>query len=463
MISARAHKTKVLYSMTNLKATFIGIVSIFLCIHLSAQWECPSKIGASLRQIKSSNWAIGNEFAFGAGYLTDNLIFNSMMLAGLDYTGKNHTFYAEGGYKYWNRKDFSYSSLSANPSWGMRELYYKYSGNKQKLTVGLQSMRPAGNYLLNERVLGFLYKYDSGPISISAYGGTVTNEFARNGKFCAVGYLYDIMPYYNHPVIGNHIGETNLAGIKAEIFPAKLKKQQTTQDEFSLMDVEIEEVADTIENSATADTLSEFDSVDEFVDFEIASSQIKKRPFILSSAGFMLYTEFGDLIQQKNYYPGIFFKTSFFESIWLDAEVIYQQVEDNRLSLFSFRAGKHFDWQNGTRTSVEAIGYCIIHNDLDAELCNSFSNIFAGLIMRMDVHDLPLYILALKHRFTNQKIHVKMQFCYQTKDIGGKECDLELGKKFGKHLWANTLFGFVDSPVLDKPACLARLEMRISL
>jgi hypothetical protein len=119
-------------------------------------------------------------------------------------TAKN-SFYVEGGLKAWTRgtnKELSFTDddgttvthRSDNTNRllpGLREAFYRYSGEKNTFTLGLQSAKGDEEYLLNERIVGANYSLRTGSLRFNAIGGSVMEAFARNGRFCTLGYLYN--------------------------------------------------------------------------------------------------------------------------------------------------------------------------------------------------------------------------------------------------------------------------------
>lgn len=162
---------------------------------------------------------MGSEITGGLGYLADNTIINSLGYVGIDRSGERSTIYVEGGYKFWHRYDWDKKTGFSNQYLGIREMFYQYRSPYGKFTLGLQSARFDDDYLLNERMLGLNYKHTKGPWSVNFSGGTVTKDFARNGIFCAVGYLYDIIQGRQIALLGNKPGQTNFSGATFKFNP----------------------------------------------------------------------------------------------------------------------------------------------------------------------------------------------------------------------------------------------------
>ena len=60
-------------------------------------------------------------------------------------------------------------------------------------------------------MIGANYRLSIGNIDFNLLGGSVLKEFARNGTFCTLGYLYNIIPARNRAILGKDFGQTNLS------------------------------------------------------------------------------------------------------------------------------------------------------------------------------------------------------------------------------------------------------------
>jgi len=399
----------------------------------SAQWECPSQLAAFLKPAGNSNLYWGSELTGGAGYLDKNWIGNGMGLVGLNWSNGKSTIYAEGGLKYWNRYDIDASKDHSNTHLGIRELYYQYKASKSEFTLGVQSSRLDDDYLLNERVLGANLKLTQGKWTFDMLGGTVTKDFARNGTFCNVGYMYDILVGRQRSLIGNGFGDTNLASASLKYQPGKKSTKKTTSDD-------------------------EFSS-DEFSQGLDAPSSGKATAFKVESVGAIVYHEFGDWIAQKFVTTGIFAQTEWGNGWSFKPEVLFQSAKLNNAIIYSFRLEKMLGGENSkTNFSLRYLGKTNI--DDNARILNSFSNIFAGDVIRLDAIDLPFIQAGFKYALPKQKIHFKTQIASQVNGNSMKELDFEVGKRFGKHLQVNALSGIVRSNLLNNDAILGRIEFR---
>jgi len=119
-----------------------------------AQWECPCQLGGSLKPVGQSSLMWAGELTGAAGALYHNTISNEMGFLGLDFSTPHHTFYGEGGFKYWQRSDNQLNTTFSNSHWGIRELLYSYKHDGGKITTGIQSVSSPDGFLVNERMAG---------------------------------------------------------------------------------------------------------------------------------------------------------------------------------------------------------------------------------------------------------------------------------------------------------------------
>ena len=411
------------------------LFALMTAISLFAQWECPSQLGAYLKPIGQSNLYWSSEFVGGAGYLSNNLISNSMGIIGLDWSGKKSSLYFEGGFKYWYRYDLDNSKDYSNQHLGIRELYYQYKADREAIILGVHSARLDDDFLLNERVLGANLRFNRGKWSFNVLGGTVTKDFARNGYFCNVGYLYDILPGRERTLIGNAIGQTNLASFSINYQPAKNATKTISEQ-----------------------SANEF-STDEFPDGLNTDSAGKPGKLKIESIGAIAYHEFGNWTDQKFITTGLFAKAEWGNGWYFKPEVLFQSASSNQAIIYSFNLERTVEGVNNHAIlNLRYVGKTNI--DPDARILNSFSNIFAGDVIRLDAIDASFLQAGVKYSFPKAKIHLKAQLNSQLSDRTMEEFDFEAGKKFGKHLQINALSGLVKSTLLTSNACLGRVEFR---
>jgi len=419
-----------------------------------AQWECPSRVGGSLKPIGSSDLMWASEFTTSAGVIGDYSVGNAMAFLGLDYSQNNFTVYAEGGIKSWirfNSKDYQNSKYSL----GLREAFFRYKNENQSLTIGLQSTQGEDFYLINERVAGVNYRSTFGNWSLNALTGTVMDQFARNGTFCTLGYLYNIVPGRQRANLGYKFGQTNPALLTLSYHP-KAKQTFASTDEFG--------------------------ASDEFVSESELST--KKSSFLkLNTVGALLYNEYGSQIETPALFSGLFVEAEI-AGLTFKPEIIMQSADANKALLYSFTVQKQISWNNGQQTRIFG-KYIGIHQiDSTAIALNSFSNVFAGEVLRMDALELPLVQAGIKQSFPSLKASLKVQMAMQTGQVSGyisdpynpiltnsrmKEYDLAISKNFGKNLLVNGWFGYMINPNMTGPftyetskSFWGKIEMRLT-
>jgi hypothetical protein len=401
---------------------------------LSAQWECPSRLGGNLRQADNSAFSYGFELTGGAGYLDKSLILNQMSLTGLDYTSGNHSFYFEGGVKMWRQNDYDLMIKSSNYMLGLRELFYNNQSSFGNLTFGLQSIRSEDVYLVNERVLGVNWKKSVNRFNVNIFGGMVSKQFARNGTFCNMAYLYDILPYINQPLIGEQPGQTNLAGATISFRP----------------------------NAAAAE---------EFTDNDNAT-------FLrVETLGLALYSEFGSWYKTPSFVAGLYSEIATGKGYRLKPELLFAASERPAV-IACAKFEKSFDWNNSHRTVFDAHAFWQATfdgnkhdgkaenkgeaDDKTVKATNVFSNILAGTVLRFDTPDMPFFTFSAKHTLPSWKAHLKMQYVSQIKANPNCELDVEAGKKFSDKLSVNLIYGYIKSPALMSNPHLFRMEIRFN-
>jgi polyferredoxin len=446
----------------NKKITMILLVFMFIT-SASAQWECPSRLGGSLKPIDSSNLMWASELTTTGGMVGNYGIANLMGFVGFDYTVNKHTFYIEGGVKSWAR--FSSDSLlyrentagtltltdnayfNSLVKFGMREVFYKYAGEKQTLTAGLQSAKSEDYYLLNERMVGLNYRLNLGNFTINAIGGSVLKQSSRNGTFCTLGYLYNIVPGRPRAILGNALGETNLAMMTIGYKPS-----------------------DKVSNN-------EFATENEFGDSP------KSSWFKVTNLGGVVYREFGSWNVYNPLITGLFAEVDLL-GINLKSELLNQSSVGNNAWIYSLGADKQITWSNGhlTRLYGRYIGTYAI--DSGAVAANSFSNVFAGEVLRLDALELPILQIGFKHSIPAWKASAKIQYAMQTGLVSGylsdpygnsvnpgkmKELDFTLSKSLGKYLSINATAGYLTYPKMTSVVAYqtanslwGKVEMRIT-
>ncbi len=445
--------------------------SFFLLVASLAhgQWECPSRLGAQLKPIGSSNLMWSTEITSTYGSIKDYQAASVMGFVGLNYTKGNHSLYLEGGAKAWRKssdKTFTFTEYvndefvvttekyrNSDVNLGLREAFYKYNTEQHHLTLGLQSAHSDDSYLLNERIVGANYEGKWGRFQLNAIGGSVMQPFSRNGRFCTLGYLYNVSSGRPRDILGRDFGQTNFGMLSVSLLPNKAK---AGLDEFS----------------------------------ETAASTSDKKTWNLSKLGAVVYTQFGSWFPQTTTLGGLYADVDVAD-ISFKPEILYQNSKGNNALIYSFSADKMLIWNanNTTRFFAKYVGTVAI--DKNARAINSFSNLFAGEVLRLDVLEAPFVQIGLKHSFTKWKASLKLQAAMQTKAsplseqygyvpdeynsplCKMQELDVIMSKNFGSKFLINASFGFLQYPNLTETdmflhynkvqTMFGKLECRITL
>ena len=408
---------------------------------LFAQWECPSRIGGNLKPFTSAfpNLSWAGELTTTAGTTGDYAIGNAMAFGALDLSFDKYTLYVEGGAKSWKRINGNdYHNEGHN--FGFREAFFQYRGSSQNLNIGLRSTQGDDYYLINERVLGLDYKQTLGNWNFRALTGTVMNRFARNGTFCTLGYLYNIVPGRERQLIGRQFGQTDLAMLTLNYRPGS---KPSTTDEFA--------------NSDGLGTTNEFAASDAF---SAPAKKSVRNLLKLVNAGALAYTEYGSLVTSKALYSGLYAELEI-AGITLKPEIILQSASANQGLIWNLTAQKEITWSNQQQTKIFGRYIGMIKIDSTAHALNSFSNVFAGEVLRLDAIELPLFQCGIKHSIPSLKASVKLQAALQTGETRGyehnimlpaptvsrmQEYDMVVSKNVGDHLLLNAHFGYLVYP-----------------
>jgi len=385
-------------------------------------------------------WA--NEITTSVGMLDPYTMANAMDFLGLDYSRNKNTIYAEGGIKSWIRFDTAGHNQVVVP--GLRELFYRHTGEVVSLTLGLQSAQGDDFYLVNERMVGANLRVALPAWDIGAMGGTVVKPFARNGNFCSVGYLYSVVPRRPRMILGSELGQTNFGLITLSYHPSKDGGDQSA-------------------------------SGNEFASDEFASDGGAAKPteaIKVNTIGGLFYDEYGTWKTNPVLLKGLYSEIEFWEVMKLKPEVLFQNGPDQDALLYSMGWESQIAWSNGFNTKAMAryVGFFAI--DSGSRPQTSFSNIFAGDILRLDAIDAPFVQAGIKQSFPSIKTSIKLQMARQIGQLDltaeeiaqgrdGKrmtEYDATLGKTFGEHVLLNLTGGFVDYFFLKLPVFPATVD-----
>ncbi len=420
-----------------MKKISITILLLAFAIVTQAQWSCPSRLGGSLKPVGNSGFSWAAEVGASAGWVRDSYAGNMMAYLGLNYTKNHSSLYLEGGLKGWLRgSDKTWTSIddagntittedqTHNIIPGLREAYYRFDNGTNEVTAGLQTANGDDEYLLNERIVGINYTLRANRLRFNAIGGTVMNAFARNGRFCSMGYIYnDLVVGRPRIPVGTDFGDLNFAMASLSLLPEKKE-------------------------------------IDEFSD--------EKAPVLsLNKLGAVGYTEFGAMSSKTFVTSGLYAEVEL-ATVLVKPEVIMQAGKDNNALIYNLSIDKVFPWANSQNTILHAqyVGYYGL--DENARPSNSFSNLFLGDVLRQDVLEAPVAQLAIKHSFTKIKTSFKVQGTMQVKPSvisensndfvmddythptlpRMKELDISATKNFGKHVWLEGTFGMLNYPNL---------------
>lgn len=423
-----------------LKTRKLYFICLFCLINLAtfAQWECRSKCAAHLKPFHKKlplSWAA--ELTFGQGYMNDREITNAMAFFALDYSiKKKHQFYLEVGRKSWRNTLDSPSDYNQDDdkffnkvTHGIREGFYRFNEKNTKLTAGFHSMNFGDYFLVNERGLGLSYSQKINNFDLKVSGASVLKDFSRFGTFCSVHYLYNMLRDRNYAYIGEDIGETNFAGAVLKWKPnKKAKSKEGNNDEFS-----------------------------EFSEF----SEPEKKE-IFKEAGVVFYNEFGQGIDTLRIHYGLMSNWEMPGKIIIETEGLHQYAENNQALIGFIRAKKQFNWTK-SQTYMHIAYFDKLNIDDNAMAYASYSNLFFGEVMRLDVMDMPLYQFAARHRIPKYQLHFKLQSTKQFKDQLISEYNFAVGKTFGRNVKLTTMFSMMDAISLEETYYLARAELRITL
>jgi len=421
------------------KLKILVILFLFISISGYSQWVCRSKLGAHLKPFKKDFpllWAA--EITLGHGYMTDERqITNAMMFATLDYSWKKHQIYVEGGTKAWRntyKGPGQYDVESHGPGgffqkqrFGIRDVFYRYKKEDNSIVVGFQQFTLGDYFLVNERALGLSYKNTFGSWDINVNGGSVLKDFSRFGTFCSINYLYNTIRDRVYPVLGENIGETNFAAIVATWTP-KEKETEGGDDEFG----EFSEFGDEPKNK------------------------------IFKNASLIGYTEFGTLIPEMRYHFGVNSLFEFPFKIKLKTEVLNQTIINNNALIYYVNLSRTFNFGSKGQSFINLKYYGKYNIDENAMAYASFSNLFIGEVMRMDMMDMPLYQFAFKHRVPKWKSQIKIQLTQQFDYQHISEFNVAIGKTFFHHAKLTIMGSRMIADDLDGELYMVRAEMRVT-
>ncbi len=149
--------------------------------------------------------------------------------------------------------------------------------------------------------------------------------------------------------------------------------------------------------------------------------------------------------------------------IEIETELLHQVKEDNMLLLAHIQATKNITWGKAGQTLFLLAGFHDFDIDDGAQPYASFSNLFIGEVMRLDVMDMPIYQAALRHRVPKWKSHIKLQAVGQLNGKNITEQNIALGKTFFGKIKVTTMFSRMNADILEEIFYMARGEIRITI
>ncbi|MCK9163191.1 MAG: hypothetical protein M0O93_02435 [Bacteroidales bacterium] len=389
------------------KSIYIFLL-VFLPLVSNAQWNCPSKLASYTKPIPYLPIKGGIELTGSGGIIDDNYFGFFAGYAALEYTNKQHGIFIEGGIKTWTRHDNGLDLTYKNGHPGFREAYYQFLNKSTSLRLGIQTITLDDHYLVNDRAAGLNFTYNYKKLSLQIAGGSVTKYFSRNGLFCNIGFVYDIL-HRDRGLMGNGLGQTNF----------------------------------------TALTLS------------YKNKGIDKG---LNKIGIALYDEFGSRIDTNVFMSGLYATLTLPFEIELNPEVLYQNAINNNAILYSIGLRKMFITDNAHRFDFQARVIGSTELDNGAMIRNSFSNLFLGDVIRLEAQDLPLYQASLRYSIPRHSLHFKLQYTSEFQTNGLSEIDFSVGKRVLNQVQLSAIGGYIKSPTLEHgDAFLARIEARVYL
>ncbi len=386
------------------------------------------------------------------GYLghssLDRGLASGMVFLGLHYQSdfeSPHRFYFEGGYKNWYKTDtgpglggdgqtFGDFPTPAKDNWGLREAYYDFDGGQTKVTGGLHTASLGETLLLDERAVGLSFQRELGPVQFQMTTGSVMTRFARMKDFCATRHVYRVVRGGRINYVGDGFGETNFLGGTVSWSPS---------------------------GGATSDDLAGEEEEDEFGAFEELSSFEESEEGLVRRVGAVFFEEFGSAFLVNQLYYGGLAELNLWSDLELELELIHQHVADHRVLGYMVQGQKDFTWKSGAFTAFR-LGYIgSAEVDPDARFRPTFSNLFLGEVMRLDVANMPLVFGRLKHTLTwRGRPSIGFFAVAQTSATRAEEYDLELDVHLTRGLRLYGVVGFVRAESLPSSTTVARAQFR---
>ncbi|MEA1873202.1 MAG: hypothetical protein U9N51_02075 [Bacteroidota bacterium] len=423
--------------LSNLMRVLILSVILLTAYQSNAQMHCRSILGGHLSPFHKDVpllWAVEGTMAPGvmtlAGSEEPAKLNGGMLIGALNYSFLDyHSLYVEGGFKNWENSELS-QNLKKSRHIGVRQIFYQYDKPDFTLTLGLQEMKLANYYLIDERVIGARVEQNFNAWTVNAMTGTVNSNFARMGKFCSNRHLYNLIDEGYTENIGDKLGETNMAGIVLNWNPSYEKPTESTGE------------------------FDEFSSFDDGGDDVVAG---------LSNIGILYYNEFGKIIPDVKHYFGSIQDWDLPWNFKAQTGLVGQAMPSNNALVYHARLGRNINWKKGSMTAIEAGYIGLFEIDDDAVFQPLFSNLFLGEIMRLDAADFPLWTGEIKHRFPGKiALHTAVKAVGQTSGNNTNEIDIEVGAKLFNHSKITAIMSRVQTDALPDDVFMARLEVKVA-
>jgi hypothetical protein len=422
-----------------MKKTLTIFFALFLVGEVLAQWSCPSKIGGNLKPLWSDSpirWA--TEIETGGGVLGERALFNGMWFGALEYDFGVMNLYAEGGVKYWSLWENDIQLSKFRP--GMRELYVEPAFKNLDVRIGLQSLQFDDAFIFNERAMAVSFDKKIQGFTFEGALGTVSKQFARNGTFCSKCFQYDIVMDKPQSFLGSKPFDEKFAAMVVTFRPGDYKKRKgiTTQP------------------NASGDEFEEFDAFEPVVEAEEKKSRIS-----VDAAGLVLYSEFGQ------HYANPLFVAGFYESINLPlnlkfkGEYLFQHFGSTQGIVAVNSIDGSYKSKFGF-TDINGSYYYFYKLSDQAAPMLSYTNLFLGEVLRLDVVEMPLASFYIKHRFKNKGMSLKLQYATEIKRDAMREIDLQWNKNIGHLLHVIVTGGWMHGGAVSDNTLLGRVELRVT-
>jgi hypothetical protein len=435
------------------------LIFLFWSTSSMAKQKCESEVAANLKPVKESSgfsWAV--ELTGQLGYLgnstLDRTLANGMAFMGLHYRadlGSPHQFYFEGGYKDWYKSDdgpglggtgqtWGDFPTPAKDHWGLREAYYDFDRNDTQITTGLHAASLDESLLLDERAIGGSLGRSFGSYSLNVTAGSVMTQFARMKDFCATRHVYRVVRGGRINEIGDAFGETNFVGGTLSWSPNQGSS------------LGIEELPG--DDPAEEDAFGAFED-EEFSSLEESETRLVKR------LGVIVFNQFGPGFDQDRLFYGGIAEFALMRDFELQLEFIHQHVANERVIGYLIQGERDFTWRSGALTSfwMGYIGSAEI--DTGALFRPSFSNLFLGEVMRLDVVNMPLVFGRVSHRLPwRGKPSVGLFAVAQTSAAQTEEYDFESEVNLSRRLRLYGVVGLLRSGALSETTMVGRVQFR---